>query len=235
MRGILITLGVLPFAFGCGETRPLPLAPSPPPSSANPPPAHPATVTGVVYDSSAGGRLPLPDVAIDISVEYQSWPSSIRTDLHGRYTAPDQSGPRKLVAEKPGYSQPCRVPITSTDKDQDVYLVSDALLSTTGVPGSLPIVQPVLTGRVFRRTELGELPIAGASVVLDFSGGMGWAPSARTMTDASGRYLLCNAVDVGFGFYALVSKPGYITTYVFVTVQPPGTFDIELSPQSSSS
>ena len=116
--------------------------------------------------------------------------------------------------KSPGTANRAAYPLRPGQADQDVYLVSDALLSTTGLPGSMPIVHPVLTGRVFHRTELGELPIAGASVVLDFSGGMGWAPSARTMTDASGRYLLCNARDVGFGFYALVSKPGYTNVRV---------------------
>ena len=140
------------------------------------------------------------------------------------------SGPLKLIAEKPGYSQPCRVPIADTNVDQDVYLVSNDTLSIIGVPSSMPIAQPTLTGLVFELTPQGIEPIAGAHVVLDFTGGMGWAPSATTNTDAAGRYLLCNVVDIicGSGWYALVSKPGYGELYVPVPRASTGSFDVEL-------
>lgn len=229
MKQILVSFGILFSALGCRDTPSLPLAPSPlPPSSVTIPPAAPIfNITGVVYDVTADGRRPLPGVAIDISVEYQSWPPTITTDAEGRYRAFGGDG-RKLVAEKAGYSQPCRVPIIATDRDQDVYLVSNELLAATGVPASMPIREPVLTGRVFERTPQGDQPVVGASVVLDFTGGMGWAPSATTVTDASGRYLLCNVVDVGFGFAALVEKHGYVSAFVDVNVKASASFDIEL-------
>ena len=232
MKRILVSFGILLSALGCRDTRSLPLAPStPPPSSATVPPAAPINnITGVVYDTTAAGRRPLPDVAIDISVEYQSWPPTITSDAEGRYRATGGGG-RKLVAQKTGYSQPCRVPILSTDRDQDVYLVSNDLLATTGVPASMPLVEPVLTGRVFERTAQGDQPVEGASVILDFTGGMGWAPSATTVTDALGRYLLCNVVDIGFGFAALVAKRGYVSAFVAVNVKPSASFDIELKRQ----
>jgi hypothetical protein len=89
----------------------------------------------------------------------------------------------------------------------------------------------VLDGYVFEQTPHGQQPISGASVILDFTGGMGWAPSARTVSDARGHYVLCNVVDVGFGFYAFVTRPGYREAFVQVTVRAPGTFDIELQRQ----
>ena len=215
MKQILVSFGILLSALGCRDTPSLPLAPStPPPSSVTIPPAAPIlNVTGVVYDTTADGPRPLPGVAIDISVEYQSWPPTITSDAEGRYRDTGGGG-RKLVAEKAGYSQPCRVAIIATDRDQDVYLISNDLLATTGVPASMPIVEPVLTGRVFERMAQGDQPIVGAKVVLDFTGGMGWAPSATTVTDASGRYLLCNVVNVGLGFAALVQKQGYGSAFV---------------------
>jgi hypothetical protein len=130
------------------------------------------------------------------------------------------------------YSQPCRVPVHDARANHDVYLVSNHLLATTGVPSSMPIVPPVLTGRVFERTSDGARSIAGASITLDFTGGMGWAPSATTMTDAAGRYVLCNVVDItGLGVSALISKTGYREVLVGVAVQPGGIFDVELQRQ----
>ena len=67
----------------------------------------------------------------------------------------------------------------------------------------MPIIQPVLTGRVFQRTDLGELPIAGASVVLGLQR-RHWMGAQREDDDRRLRYLLCNVVDVGFGLNAVV-------------------------------
>jgi hypothetical protein len=226
-----VLAAVVLLATACGDTRP-PVEPSPNPSPPiTPPPVGSLAVTGVVYEIIGAGRRPLADVAIDISLEYQSWPATTRTDADGRYRQIVSRGPHplKLIAEKPGYSQPCRVPIADTNVDQDVYLVSNDTLSNVGVPSSMPIVQPTLTGLVFERTPQGMQPIAGAHVVLDFTGGMGWAPSATTNTDAAGRYLLCNVVDsTGLGWYALVSKPGYGNLYVPVIRASTGSFDVEL-------
>jgi hypothetical protein len=174
------------------------------------------------------GRRALPDVPLDLSVEYQSWPPSLTTDANGRYTWLGNGSGLKVVAQKAGYSQPCRVSLRPTTADQDLYVVANETLATSGVPASMPIVGPVLTGRVFERTSNGERPVSGATVILDFTGGMGWARSATTITDAAGRYLLCNVEDVGFGFYAFVSKPGYTEAFVHVNVKPLATFDIEL-------
>ena len=215
-------------AVTCSETQ-RPAAPSSsPPTVTQPAPPAMFDVTGVVYESTATGRRPLADVGIDISVEYQSWPARTTTGADGRYRWPGFAG-GKIIAEKPGYRQPCRVPVAPTDHDQDVYLVSSEILSTTGVPSSFPIIEPTLRGLVYERTPQGMQPIDGAQVVLDFTGGMGWAPSATTTTDAAGRYLLCNVVDsTGFGWYAYVSKPGYSTAYVPVNFQ---RADVELQRQ----
>ena len=227
----LSVLGVVLLAAACGgdSTRPVaPVAPSTPTAAPSPAPTS-TTVTGIVYESTADGRRPLAGVAIDISVEYQSWPAQTSSAADGRYAWNGFASSHKLIAEKAGYSQPCRVPIVATSADQDVYLVSDDTLSTTGIPSSMPIVHPTLTGRVFERTPDGTRPIARASVVLDFTGGMGWAPSASTVTDAAGGYLLCNVVDsTGFGWYAWVTKAGYYEAYVPVILDRNGGFDVEL-------
>ena len=231
MPRLLSILAIVTMMAACGETPAPPTAPSPTqtlPTTNSPAPTPQLTLTGVVYESTAAGRRALPDVPLDLSVEYQSWPPSLTTDANGRYTWPGNGSGLKVVAQKAGYSQPCRVSLRPTTADQDLYVVANETLATSGVPASMPIVGPVLTGRVFERTANDERPVSGATVILDFTGGMGWAPSATTITDAAGRYLLCNVEDIGLGFYALVSKPGYTEAFVHVNVKPPATFDIEL-------
>jgi hypothetical protein len=163
------------------------------------------------------------------------------TDADGRFSlagaAPtlptSSSGPYlKIIAIKHDYSQPCRVPVQDVQVDHEVYLVSNDLLSTRGTPSSMPIAGPVLTGRVFEHTSNGQQPVARASITLDFTGGDGWAPSATTITDAAGRYLLCNVVDATrLGIAASIRRDGYRDVFARVPLPSGGTFDFELQRQ----
>lgn len=220
--GIVVILTGL----GCGESAQSPIAPS---EVRAEPPVSPvlSTLDGIVYDVSVDSRRPLASVGLDISVEYQSWPPSTFTDSEGRFTARNVGPGLKIAATKTGYSQPCRVPVRTQTKPHEVYLVADEVLSTTGIPPAMPVTGPVLTGRVFERTAAGELPVSGAFMTLDFTGGMGWAPSATTVSDATGHYLLCNVEDsTRFGFAVLVRKDGYGD--IFTGVARLSAFDIEL-------
>ena len=221
--GITLILGVL----GCSELKSSPVAPS----EARPvSPVIPvfSTLNGIVYEARMDSRLPLASVGLDISVEYQSWPPSTLTDHEGRFTAPNVGPDLKIAATKAGYSQPCRVPVRTPTEPHEVYLVADEVLSTTGIPPIMPITGPVLSGRVFERTAAaGEVPVSGAFITLDFTGGMGWAPSATTVSDATGRYLLCNVENAtGLGFAVFVRKEGYGD--IFTGVTRLSAFDIEL-------
>ena len=117
----------------------------------------------------------------------------------------------------------------SNDTTLDVHLVSDAVLTTSGIASSMPLVEPRVTGRIFERTSGGEQPIPGARVVADFTGGDGWAPSATTMSDATGRFLICGADrSLGLGLLLIVSKAGYENAAVPVGLAPADSYDIEL-------
>ena len=229
MRRLVATLGVVLLALGCGETG-SPLTPSPTPSPGLSSPPLP-TVHGIVYEVTVQGRRPLSGVGLDISVEYQSWPPVVFSGPDGRFASQTgNSRSFKIAATKANYSQPCRVQANGVDADHEIYLVSNDLLSTTGLPSSYPASAPVLTGRVFECTLTGDQPVAGAAITLDFTGGMGWAPSATTVSDANGQYLLCNVTNAtGLGFAALVSKMGYVEAFVEVGVSLPQTFDVMLS------
>jgi hypothetical protein len=212
--------------LGCSEPPSSPIAPSEVRPASPVTPVF-STLNGIVNEVSVDSRRPLASVGLDISVEYQSWPPSTFTDSEGRFTARNVGPGLKIAATKTGYSQPCRVPVRAQTEPLDVYLVANELLSTTGIPSAMPITGPVLTGRVFERTGASELPVSGAFITLDFTGGMGWAPSATTVSDATGHYLLCNVEDsTGFGFAALVRKEGYVD--VFTNVTHLSAFDIEL-------
>ena len=141
----------------------------------------------------------------------------------------------KVIAEKPGYLQPCRTPSAlAINGVLDVYLVSEDVLSTTGVPSSMPILQPTLSGLVFEQTSQGARPIPGAVLALDFTGGLGYAISAATRSDATGRSLLCGVDDVGFGLLLYASAEGYLPVAVPIDVRATRSVDIELTPDPAA-
>jgi hypothetical protein len=231
----LHVLGAIVLGVACTETR-SPVAPSSPAAASSSAAPVTFTLTGVVYEATAAGRRPLARVGLDVSVEYQSWPPRVFSDATGRYRVPNTSlsGPLKIIAEIAGYKQPCRVAVVQTDADQDLYLVPDDTLSTTGMPASLPLAGAMLTGHVFERSPEGIQRLPGASIVLDFSGGLGWGPVASTVTDATGGYVLCNMGSPVLGIYAYVSKPGYRPAYLLVRPGQTGSFEIELERQSTA-
>lgn len=89
----------------------------------------------------------------------------------------------------------------------------------------MPVVEPRISGRVFELTPAGRQPIDAVAIVADFTGGLGWAPSATTLSDASGQYLLCATLSE-IGIELIVNKPGYRERLVGVMGET--TLDIEL-------
>jgi hypothetical protein len=70
--------------------------------------------------------------------------------------------------------------------------------------------------------------VEGASITADFTGGMGWAPHAFTVSDSSGRYQLCDLTPT-MGVDILVEKPGYQTKLVELTQSAStGSVDLEI-------
>jgi hypothetical protein len=135
----------------------------------------------------------------------------------------------KVRVEKEGYSQPCRSAVALVEETvMDIYVVSDAILSTSGLPASMPVVQPTLWGTVFESSTEGVRPVHGVKLTGDFSAGLGWAPSATTVTDAAGRYLLCG-VDGVMGLELLVQRTGQPNRSVPVDVRTTTRLDIDVS------
>jgi len=212
-------------------------SPSSPPAGSQPAstqsPAPPFTLSGVVYESTADGLRPLAGIPLDVSVEYQQWPPKVTSDSQGRYSVSGlQPDKLKVAAEKEGYSQPCRANVDlKRDSVLDVFVVSNTLLARTGIPSSYPVIEPTLTGLVFERTAGGGTkPVSGVRVGIDFTGGWGWAPSAITVSDAEGRFLMCNVTDVGLGIIAIWAyKPPTLRSDFLELLMPfPTSIDIEV-------
>jgi hypothetical protein len=226
-------------AGACNESQRPPTTPSttptiPSPSPSEAPPQNGAfTLSGVVYEITREGRRPLAGVPLDVSVEYQQRPPKVTSDSEGRYSLSNQAGQLKVKAEKEGFSQPCRANVDLTqDGILDIFVVSDSLLATSGVPPSFPIFEPTISGRVFERTSNGLNPVAAARVYIDFTAGFGSAPSANTITDAAGRFLMCNVGDVGFGLAIGVSKPpAFLSDFISLPTPFPKDVDIEIRKQ----
>ena len=212
---------LLLLATACGEDRSAPVAPSAPPALVG--------LSGTVYEYTPTGRRLLPNVPLDISVEYQSWPPQLTSDAEGRYGILKRPGSAlKVRAESPGYSQPCRAgTILNGDTTVDVHLVSDTILIATGTPDSMPVAQRQISGHVYERTPSGTQPVSGARIVGDFSAGFGWAPSATTLTDATGNYLLCG-LEGDLGVELTAFKDGYAGAAVSINLDLSTTYDIEL-------
>jgi hypothetical protein len=86
--------------------------------------------------------------------------------------------------------------------------------------------RPIAASRALEPTASGLHPVVGAGVYVDFSGGFGIAASARTVTDSTGRYLLCNVSDVGWGLTVNAWKyPLYSES---IPVPTPITAEIDL-------
>jgi hypothetical protein len=94
----------------------------------------------------------------------------------------------------------------------------------------MPVGQPTLQGTVFERTAGHVRPAQGVKVTGDFSGGIGWAPNATTVTDEAGRYLLCG-LDGNTGLELVVQRPGQPNRFVPVDIRTTTTLDIELAPR----
>ena len=233
-----LAFGLIVCAAACDERRPAgpsPVSSSDPPSLQGPALPSLLTLSGVVYASTAEGLRPLADAPLVVSVEYQSpMPTRTTSDSQGRYRISGLTrNSIKVVIEKEGYRQPCRAAVTLTsDSVLDIYVVSDARVVQTGPPASMPITQPVLIGFVFERTLSGVKPVAGVQVAVDYSLGLGgWEPSATTLTDAAGRYLLCGVSSAGFVGEVFAGKVGYHSVVIPLSTPVTSHLDIELVPE----
>jgi hypothetical protein len=207
------------------------------PSPATPPVA--GTVSGTVFEHTMSGYRPL--AGLPLSVRMWRPPGSIQivtSDQNGRYEA-SGIAVRDTVTVAPvmdsDYRAPCPpgVDVFGTTGTFDVHVVSTALLATEGAPSSLPRSVIWVRGSVIGLTQQGLQPMTGASVELAATDSDAFVMSS-TVTDRSGRYLLCTAPP-GVGTDQLgwvrVRKEGYRLASRSILLGLNSLLDIELERQ----
>ena len=198
-------LCALSICSACSDDR-TPVTPS------RPVPPSVFVLSGTVYEHSPSGVRPLGGVPLDVPLATGSAapPHTSNADGHYRVEFEGWRGPglRTVRAAASAYRQPCRASTVLTNGENilDVHVVSESVLSTSGIPSSMPIVEPYVSGYVFERTAQGDLPVKGALV----SGEFGWdlrdepIVEVTTLTDATGRYVICG-VETATGVSVVAS------------------------------
>lgn len=144
-------------------------------------------------------------------------PPGVYSIVRGDRPDPVQVRRRETITIAPAIETAYRAPcpsgtdVLSGNRTFDVHVVSTALLSTAGAPASLPRTSLWESGIVLERTPGGMRPISGASAELAADDSDAFVAST-TLTDGSGRYLLCTAPP-GVGTdqiaWVRVRKEGY--------------------------
>ena len=164
------------------------------------PPTSPTprvSISGTVYEHGPLGQRPLANAPVDVSSRWDYFIPMVVTDANGRYSAKGFGETEyKARVDSPEYYQPCYASafLRSLDVTIDAHVVSGATLTSTGLPASVPLKDPIVSGRVVERTAQGDRPIPGASVIVDFADYdtiPGPAPFITTLTDSQGHYVVC--------------------------------------------
>ena len=134
-------------------------------------------------------------------IRIRVWPTVLLdgiSDSGGRYEIRGVPESGSLTIAPPNgsdYRAPCpsgKSGALTGDASFDVHVVSAALLTTSGVPASTPRHFLRFEGAVFERVSDVAAPVAGATVDLAGDDSGRWVYST-TLTDASGRYMVCTA------------------------------------------
>lgn len=214
-------LCALSVCSACSEDR-TPVTPS------GPVPPSVFVLSGTAYEHGPFGQRPMPNVALEISSDAQHL-APLSTSTDGRYSLSTSSSEIAVRARADGFRQPCgAASVLTRDTTLDVHLVPDTVLLTTGIPASMVVSEPHISGRVFERTVSGDRPIKSASVFGHFDVGMSWS-TVDTVTDASGRYLLCGLKDRTLLYFGADGyRPGGGVT---INLDSTTAYDLELFPR----
>ena len=199
MKRVLTCLLLAVAASACGGS-PAPSAPAAPTGPVPvPTPLGPTRlVSGVVSESIPQGLRPVASESIS------AWYQFERFGYHGGHAATDAQGRYRLLAPpdaftvlfagEQGYVQPCAAAASLVaDTVLDIQLLTEAS-AAAGRPDTLKLTSPIVSGTVFETTPQGRRPLAGAKVWAEWQPDL---PTATTITDAQGRYLLC-AIPKGY-------------------------------------
>ena len=134
-------------------------------------------------------------------------------DELGHFQAPGLPDSHVMVrVGKGGYEQPCAVTSTvNGDQSVRVELMPVSAFDAAHAPRPQMAADPSVTGQIFEITATGRQPVAGAKVWLEWPLGLTFA---RTISDRSGGYYVCNVGNLPEKGFVIVTKEGYETTSV---------------------
>ncbi len=192
-RRLSVLLLVAALVIACGESDPVtgpmpPTAPSPTPSAQSA-----FSVSGRVFEHTSVGARPLAGLRLSVRLLRQGTVLDVTSDDGGHYEVQGVLADGVTIAPAPEteYYAPCP-PGTGVLRSHgafDVHVVSKTLLSTTGLPASLPVTIIYESGFVFERTSDGTRPVAGATVAFNYYDTV----MSSTLTDELGRFLVCTS------------------------------------------
>jgi hypothetical protein len=172
--------------------------------------AGPHTVRG---DVSLFGSGPLGDTAVNLWVNqpnggyaYSYINGPLRTDANGQFTASNL--PDSHVALWAVGLQPCAVTADvrgDTSVTVEVFPV-EAFDSTSPPRPQLAATEPAVSGQIYEMTADGRKPVAGAVVWLEETMGITYA---RTLSDLTGNYFVCNIDDLPTNAWLTVEADGF--------------------------
>lgn len=188
-----LTAAVLLAAIGCTEpspTSPSPGGGNPPPGSGPGPSLDPPSVSGTVFETTAGVRRPLGGVYLLVRVKVGGAinGTTVNSDADGRYSVPaelvvDGGTAAAYAVSGAGFfrHQPC---VASAKIRGETVL--DVEYNRKEVPGTMG--SPTVSGVVFRSTPEGREPLVDHRVLYYAANSL----AAHTFTDGAGQYRFCS-------------------------------------------
>jgi hypothetical protein len=175
----------------------------------------PYSVSGVLALRTASGTAPLANTGLGAYVIMSNGNgygmAPVITDADGRYQFSNvPNGQVFLFGGAPHAYQPCVAiaTVSGANGEKDIELVDSAVTRPVTAADS-----PILSGIVYRSTDAGRQPVAGAAIEFEYSGPI----VAQTITDAQGRYSLCGlptgrgGLDVWLNGFAVAGSVVYIS------------------------
>jgi hypothetical protein len=216
MAGLMAACGS-PTASAPSATRPLDI-------SATPISVAPFSVSGTVFEHTATETRPLAGLHFTVTGRTYYLPAGplavmpvdVTSDANGRYEAtgfPGRASIRMTVSPEQGYRAPCplAIPLLGANSVLDLHVVSNASLSTGGIPASLPTHFPTVSGMVSETVSGSVRPVGGAALDLLFDPEAESGVFASTLSDPTGRYVVCVPPPGGNDqqFWVRALKNGY--------------------------
>jgi hypothetical protein len=182
-----------------------------------------------VLETTASGSRPVEDIPLYVRVQtVNSWGhfGTTGTDAQGRYSISNlPRGTVYLEATWTAYLQPCFASMDlRSDAALDVEVISPATLLSLGHSSLRNVSGRTISGLVFDTTAGGVRPVPGANLQVWVGD---WLFGAETLSDASGRYLICRVPrDLPVNVYT--DKEGYRQHVGEVLPGGDTTFDIQM-------